>query len=198
MQTDVSKRETGDERRAMIARAARAIILEKGLEGLRTRDIAARVGINIATLHYHVPTKEALIALVAESVRDEFRMQGLSRPRDGKSGMEQLRMELEDLAETMVEAPGRFLVMGELIDRARRDPAIAAILMPMAGYWRRQLTEIFRLGREDGTMRSNLHPAAATQVLLGVVSVWRTHQPDRAEMAEVFAEIERAFAPATT
>jgi AcrR family transcriptional regulator len=46
-----TKRESGDDRRLAIAAAARAIIVEKGLEGLRTRDIAKRVGINIATLH---------------------------------------------------------------------------------------------------------------------------------------------------
>ncbi len=198
MQVDCPKRESGDERRVMIARAARAIIVEKGLEGLRTRDIAARVGINVATLHYHVPTKEALVALVAESLKEEFREQGLRRPRDNKTGMELLRMELEDLAETMIEAPDRFLVMGELVDRSRRDPAIAAILDPMRGYWRSQLLEIFRQGRDDGTMRPDLDPAAASQLFLSVVTVWRTHRPDRGEMAQVFAEIERAFAPAHT
>ena len=64
--------ENWDVRRRAIAAAARELIVEKGFEGLRTRDIADRVGINIATLHYHVPTKEALIGLVAQSMRDEF------------------------------------------------------------------------------------------------------------------------------
>ncbi|MDB5535826.1 MAG: TetR/AcrR family transcriptional regulator, partial [Devosia sp.] len=50
------KRESGDDRKVAIALAARALIVEKGMEGLRTRDIADRVGINIATLHYHVPS----------------------------------------------------------------------------------------------------------------------------------------------
>ena len=40
----------------------------KGVEGLRTRDIAERVGINFATLHYHVPSKEALIEFLADKV----------------------------------------------------------------------------------------------------------------------------------
>ena len=95
MTMDISlpgKRESGEDRRLAIARAARAIIVEKGLEGLRMRDIAARVGINIATLHYHVPSKEALVALVAESLRRDFRAQALRHPRQGKSGLEQLRL----------------------------------------------------------------------------------------------------------
>ena len=67
-----TRRDT-DQRRLEIAAAARALIAERGFEGLRTRDIAERVGINIATLHYHVPSKEALVELVAQSLRDEFK-----------------------------------------------------------------------------------------------------------------------------
>ncbi len=76
-----TKRESRDDRRLAIAAAARAIIIEKGLEGLRTRDIALRVGINVATLHYHVPSKEALIALVADSLHRDFRCTGAGRCR---------------------------------------------------------------------------------------------------------------------
>ena len=57
-------------RRREIAAAARSLVAERGFEGLRTRDIADRVGINVATLHYHVPSKDALIELLAESLRD--------------------------------------------------------------------------------------------------------------------------------
>ncbi|WP_297108391.1 TetR/AcrR family transcriptional regulator, partial [uncultured Devosia sp.] len=126
MRADCPKRESGDERRLAIARAARALIVERGLEGLRTRDIAARVGINIATLHYHVPSKEALVALVAHSLKEEFRDQGMRRSREGCTGLELLRMEIEDVIESLFEAPERLSIMAELIERSRRDPAIAA------------------------------------------------------------------------
>jgi AcrR family transcriptional regulator len=46
---------------------ARALIIEKGFEGLRMRDFADRVGIIIAALHSHVPSKQALIELVAQT-----------------------------------------------------------------------------------------------------------------------------------
>ncbi|MDB5623159.1 MAG: TetR/AcrR family transcriptional regulator, partial [Devosia sp.] len=108
-----SKRCTGDDRRSAVALAARAIIVERGLEGLRTRDIAARVGINIATLHYHVPSKEALVALVAESVRSDFRAQAERRPRTGKTALEQLRLEFDDFRETVEEMPELIIVLTE-------------------------------------------------------------------------------------
>ncbi len=41
-----------DERRRSLVLAAYDLIAEKGFEDLRTRDVAARAGVNIATLHY--------------------------------------------------------------------------------------------------------------------------------------------------
>src|SRR6218665_695397 len=100
-----SRRESGDERRIAIAHAARALIIEKGLEGLRTRDIAERVGINIATLPYHVPSKEALVTLVAASLRDDFKAQALRHPKAGLNGGEQLRQEFNEFREVATDYP---------------------------------------------------------------------------------------------
>ncbi|MDB5621976.1 MAG: TetR/AcrR family transcriptional regulator [Devosia sp.] len=189
-----SKRCTGDDRRRAVALAARALIVERGLEGLRTRDIAARVGINIATLHYHVPSKEALVALVAESVRLDFRAQAERRPRTGKTALEQLRLEFDDFRETVEEMPELIIVLTEMIERARRDPAIAAIVAPIQEHWRTQFAEIFELGIADGSFRPNLDPVAAALITTGTLAdYWRLLTPLRTPLDRVFAEIEHAF-----
>lgn len=188
------KRESGDERRLAIAAAARSIIVEKGLEGLRTRDIAARVGINIATLHYHVPSKEALIALVAESIRTDFREQALRRPRDGKTGLEQLRMEFEDFRETMHDMPDLIIILTELVERARRDAAVAGIVLPLHRFWSNQFTEIFRLGVADGSFRLDLDPEAAALITTGALAdCWRRPDISCSVLEAALAEFERAF-----
>lgn len=194
MEQDTQKRESSDDRRAAIAAAARSLIVEKGLEGLRTRDIAARVGINIATLHYHVPSKEALVALVAQSLKDEFRAQGLARPREGKTGLELLHMEFEDVLETQEQAPERIAIMAELTERARRDPAIAAIMLPLRFNWHAMLAKMFQDGVADGTLRADIDPAAAANIFIGMVAGTRSSQTSRAHMLALFAEFERAFA----
>lgn len=188
------RRESGDDRRLAIALAARKLIVEKGLEGLRTRDIAARVGINIATLHYHVPSKEALIALVAESLRDDFKAQALRRPRAGKTGIEQLRLEFGDVRETVLEMPDLIVIMTELIARARRDPAVAEIMIPMREFWRSQITSIFRLGIADGSFRPDIDPPAAAIITTGALSeCWRRSDISPALLDQLLAELERAF-----
>src|SRR5215471_16607803 len=55
-----------DDRRHALILAAYHSIAEKGFEGLRTRDVAATVGIHSATLHHYFPTKEALIQGVVD------------------------------------------------------------------------------------------------------------------------------------
>src|SRR6266480_4421461 len=49
-------------REQALVQAAFNQIAERGFEGLRTREVAAGVGLNIATLHYYFPTKEAPIS----------------------------------------------------------------------------------------------------------------------------------------
>jgi AcrR family transcriptional regulator len=191
----VSKRERGDERRCAIAREARGLIVEKGLEGLRTRDIAARVGINIATLHYHVPSKEALVALVADSIRRDFRAQALRHSRDGKSGLEQLHLEFDDFRETMRDTPELISILTELGERARRDETIAEIVTPLTHFWRGQIADIFRLGIADGSFRPDLDPEAAALITTGALSdCWRRFSITRINQLEpLLAELERAF-----
>ncbi|MDP2781260.1 TetR/AcrR family transcriptional regulator [Devosia sp.] len=196
MTTDLSqtRRESGDDRRLAIAAAARSIIVEKGLEGLRTRDIADRVGINIATLHYHVPSKAALIALVAESIRLDFRNQALRNSRADKSALQQLRLEFADFRETIHDTPELIIVLTALIEKARRDPEIGAIMTPIYDFWRSQFVEIFRAGIADGSFRPNLDPAAAALITTGALSdYWRQWTSFRPAIDQLLAELERAF-----
>src|SRR5256886_6429950 len=62
----------GDERRRSLVLAAYDLIAEKGFEELRTRDVAMRAGVNIATLHYYFASKEDLIEGVVDYLLDLF------------------------------------------------------------------------------------------------------------------------------
>jgi AcrR family transcriptional regulator len=190
------KRESGDDRRAAIAAAARKLIVEKGLEGLRTRDIAQRVGINIATLHYHVPSKEALISLVAESIRNDFRTQAQRQQRDGKSALGLLRLEFADFREVVEDMPELIIVMTEMMERARRDPGVSAIMAPLHDFWRQQFVKIFRMGIADGSFRSDLDPLAAAFITTGaLVDCWRRWTTFSVPLSLMLAELERCFTP---
>src|SRR3954469_18553555 len=70
--------------------AAYQLIAESGLEDLRTRDIAAKVGINISTLHYYFETKEELIAAVVDHMTELFRTLRAPLPANA-TALEELR-----------------------------------------------------------------------------------------------------------
>ncbi|HWA18445.1 MAG TPA: TetR/AcrR family transcriptional regulator [Devosia sp.] len=192
--TPQSRRESTDDRRAAIARAARQLIVEKGVEGLRTRDIADRVGINIATLHYHVPSKEALIELVAESLHQFFRGQALARPRAHLSAKERMDLEFVDFREAALERPEIILVFSELMERARRDERIAEAIMPLKRSWRQMLVEMLTEGVRDGDYREDLDPEAFATVLMStMIGFCRNRHKDPGSYERLVAELQRAI-----
>jgi AcrR family transcriptional regulator len=188
------KRFSTDSRRAAIAHAARALIVEKGVEGLRTRDIADRVGINIATLHYHVPSKEALIQLVAESLRGDFIQHSIDRPRAHLSARERMDLEFVDFREIALEKPEIMLVFSELIERARRDEVVAAAILPMKHYWRQMLVDMLSEGVSDGVYRADVDPEAFASILMSCfIGFCRNPNKDQATFERLVAELQRAI-----
>lgn len=203
MNPPLPRRESTDDRRQAIALAARDLIVQKGFEGLRTRDIAERVGINIATLHYHVPSKEALIRLVAENLRDGFIAQAATEDRQGLSPMRQLELEFDDYAELLGDRKGLLSAMTELMERARRDPAVKAAVQPLVANWRRITQDILAAGRLSGDFRPDLDPAPAAQMLVSAL-IGFSKSPDptpdnftrlRAELVRAVRNPDRPLAP---
>jgi AcrR family transcriptional regulator len=188
------RRAPTDDRRAAIARAARELIVEKGVEGLRTRDIAERVGINVATLHYHVPSKEALIELVAESLHQQFRDQHVTRPRRHLGVAERLALEFVDFREVALDRPEAMMVFSELIERARRDERIGAAILPLKHKWRQTLVDLLREGVADGTFRPDIDADAAASIILSaMIGFCRNRSKDPETYERLAAELQRAI-----
>lgn len=182
------------QRRAEIAEAARALIAERGFEGLRTRDIAERVGINIATLHYHVPTKDSLIEIVAQSLRDDFIAQNIARPRAGKTAWQRLMDEFEDFRDILVNNPDLFIVFSELLMRAKRDPRVAAATGPMQAFWHAQWVDLIEAARVEGSLRGDIDPFAAATMIIGALVASQRMPGDRlVHFERVVAELERSI-----
>ena len=183
-----------DDRRAEIAAAARAVIVEKGVEGLRTRDIAERVGINVATLHYHVPSKEALIALVAESLRKAFIQQTIDRPRAHLSAVERMDLEFVDFREIALEKPEILLVFSELMERGRRDDRIAEAILPMKQRWRQILAGLLSEGVSDGVYRPDIDPEAFASIMIATfIGFCRNPEKNPERLDRLVAELQRAI-----
>jgi AcrR family transcriptional regulator len=61
-------REAPGSTKGRILAAAEGVFAGRGFEGASTREIAARAGVNISSLHYHWASKEALYVAVVQDV----------------------------------------------------------------------------------------------------------------------------------
>ena len=138
-----------EKRRQELVAAAFHQIAERGFEGLRTRDIAARAGVNIATVHYYFPTKEALIGAVVEHAMARFR----TTLAPHGSPADQLRNHLTALRHLLVDDPEVGIVMGELALRSARDESIGAIMRDTNDGWHKTIRGLLRRAVKSGQLR---------------------------------------------
>lgn len=164
----VAPKTQGDERRRSLVQAAYQLIAEGGFEGLRTRNVAARAGVNIATLHYYFPSKEDLIRSVVEYLLQQFMTAYLpGSPFEMKTPLEQLRGELAELQYLVQEKPTMFIVLDELVLRSLHDPAIHEMIKWLDEGWHNYLEQLIRNGIKQGQFRADLDPDhAATWLIL--------------------------------
>jgi AcrR family transcriptional regulator len=177
-------------RREALALAAYHQLAEHGFEGLRTREVAAAAGVNVATLHYYFPTKETLIGAVLAHAMQRFR----STLEVTGSTRNQLRAHFDGLRRLMRDEPELFAVMGELALRAARDPAIHDLFQNTTDIWRRAIRGLLVKAATDGSVDATGDPDAQASLVVAAVMgacmipVW---QPAR--RAEAIRELQRSL-----
>ena len=177
-----------EDREEALVRAAFNQIAERGFEGLRTREVAAGVGLNIATLHYYFPTKEALIRGVVAHAMNRFR----STLAPHGSPADQLRNHLRAVRKLLRDEPEVGAVMGELALRSARDPAMARIMGEAFQAWQRTLRGLLQRAAGDGYLARDLDyddVAALIMATLTSMTLPSTASADRTDRA--FRRLER-------
>jgi AcrR family transcriptional regulator len=189
----------GEAQRQALARAAYQIIAESGFEGLRTREVAERVGVNIATLHYYFATKEDLVRGVVQLLMQEFQVYHAPdqpplaemSPRDG------LRSELEDVRYQVKARPDTYTVLFELYMRSLRDPQIREMLRELDAHWREHLESFLVAGVATGDFPSDLDVHTTSAVLIAFskgMAMQLLSDPDSVPIESVADEIARLTA----
>lgn len=126
----------------VICTAARAILEEKGLEGLTTNHIAHRAGVSIGSLYQYFPSKEAIVGAVIER-------------RAAETKRELLEL-TQDLPKTDLPAVVR-AITAWYVERYRRDRKLYRALLPEIEQVRRydyvrettgRIAELIALGLE--------------------------------------------------
>jgi AcrR family transcriptional regulator len=159
---------SGDARQRELVMAAYDLLAKRGFEGLRTRDVADRVGINVATLHYHFPSKEDLIRAVLEFHPEIYAADPaplLDEPKD--EVLRALRQEFENSRYWKRERPEILTVTREFALRSLRDPVLRDVIGRNNAKWHASVEQILARGVASGVFRSDLDVSACATVLTG-------------------------------
>jgi AcrR family transcriptional regulator len=185
----------GEQRRQSLVEAAYHLIAAGGFEQLRTRDIAARAGVNIATLHYYFASKEDLVQGVVEYLLKQFMTAYLPDSSYAmKTPLEQIRGELAEMRDLWQEKPEVFIVMNELTLRSIHDPVIHQHLQWLDKGWHAYLEGVLREGREQHLFRADLDPERAATWLIVLLKGTILHaitNPGGVDFDQLRVEVER-------
>jgi AcrR family transcriptional regulator len=184
----------GEQRRQSLVEAAYHLIAEGGFEQLRTRDVATKAGVNIATLHYYFARKEDLIQGVVEYLLKNFMTAYLpNSPFAMQTPLEQIRGELAEVQYLLQQKPEMFIVMNELVLRSLHDPTIHEHLQWLDKGWHAYLEQVLLQGKEQGLFRSELDPASAATWLIVLIKGTTLHamsHPGTIDFDHMRAEVE--------
>ena len=181
-------RSSKQDRRQALVQAAFNQIAERGFEGLRTREVAAGVGLNIATLHYYFPTKETLIRGVVAYAMKRFR----STLAPHGSPDDQLRNHLRAVRKLLRDEPEIGAVMGELALRSARDPSLARIMRETNDAWHRTLRGLLRRAVREGYLDRELDNDEVPALIMATLMSSTLPSVSSADrMDKAFRQLER-------
>ena len=154
------------DRKSELVEIAYRLIAQNGLEGFRIRQVAAEAGIDNGTLHYHFPSKDALILGVVD-----YLIEDLKKPRAVSKAVEQtaldeLHREFEDNRLRLRRTPEQFIVLSDLAVRSWRDPIVAKMFRKIEDGWHAHLVALLERGIQQRIFRNNLNVSLCARAIM--------------------------------
>ena len=181
------------DRRAEILAAAQRCFVRSGFHGASMHDICAEAGMSPGNLYRYFPSKEALIAGIAERDRAEVGQQFAHA--DLAHGLFTV---IEDMARHyFAKWPmERVLLCTEVMSEARRNPELARISSSFDADVRNWLAQMLRAGAERGDIPTDVDlDRVITMLMMITDGLWwrRALQPDfdSEAMVPIFIDIAR-------
>lgn len=145
--------------------AACRMISERGLEGMRTKDVANAAEVSTALLHYHYGSRRALI-LAAFEYSDDHAVDFVSGSGDSpSSGREQLRNLLLAWASEDGAMQRHWIIWGEIWRWSMFEPELRQAVAERHARFVESIVDRIRLGKADGSIGKHIHTDQAAQRL---------------------------------
>ena len=178
------------DRKSELVEIAYRLIAQNGLEGFRIRQVAAEAGIDNGTLHYHFPSKEALILGVVEYLMEDLKNNRAVWKDAEQTALDELRMEFEDIRLRLRHTPEQFIVLSDLAVRSWRDPVVAKIFGKLDDGWHAHLVAMLERGIQQGLFRNNLNvPLCARAMMVALRGIGYQSRLPRRKVDELLSEL---------
>ena len=118
---------------ASIVDAAVRVIARQGYAHTSLMDIASEVGMSKGAVHYHFPTKEALMAQVLQTACDEVATRTRGAWTQSDNPVEALRSSLRELWRVRAQLSDEAKVVADLLAQSLHDHTLRP---PLAEYYR--------------------------------------------------------------
>lgn len=151
-------------RRREILDAAQACFERRGFHGASMGEICSQAGMSPGGLYRYFPSKESIIAAMAE---DERRSATLAF--DAVRSSDNFLLALSQLCEKFAEAyadPSRAAFAAELMAEAVRNPKFAQVAREAEGRIRSEVADLLRAGQSMGHVDATLDAEEAAAVLM--------------------------------
>ena len=178
------------DRKTELVEIAYRLIAQNGLEGFRIRQVAAEAGIDNGTLHYHFPSKEALILGVVDYLMEDLKNNRAVWKDAEQTALDELHMEFEDIRLRLRHTPEQFIVLSDLAVRSWRDPVVAKIFRKLDDGWHAHLVAMLERGIEQGIFRNNLNvPLCARAMMVALRGIGYQSRLPRRKVDELLSEL---------
>ena len=178
------------DRKSELVEIAYRLIAQNGLEGFRIRQVAAEAGIDNGTLHYHFPSKEALILGVVDYLMEDLKNNRAVGKDAEPTALDELRLEFEDIRLRLRRTPEPFIVLSDLAVRSWRDPVVAKIFRKLDDGWHAHLVALLERGIQQGIFRNNLNvPLCARAMMVALRGIGYQSRLPRRKVDELLSEL---------
>lgn len=155
---------------SQIVAAATRVIARKGYARTSLNDIAREAGMSKGAVHYHFPTKEALVSKVLETACDAVAERTKDAwQRGGHDPFEALRASVRELWRARTARSDEVSVVADLLAQALHDESLRPQL---AGYYRfasSQTTQHLVTVLASFGLRPRVSPELIPRLLLGLL-----------------------------
>jgi AcrR family transcriptional regulator len=179
-----------DSREAILAAVTR-VIAQRGVRGLRVEDVAGEAGVSAPLLYYHFGSRAGLVKAALEHAGERAPSASL-RDSTAATGFESVSSAL--LAELSEEPEVRdnAVVWGEITASAVFDEDLRADVKRVNDAWHADVAAAIALGIDDGSIRPEVDPEVAAELLIslvdGLCTRWFAGTIERVRAVELLSE----------